>query len=110
MKWLPSPVSGSVCVVSIFKAQPGASKAWPGAERGAKVPGALRASNRIVWAVYAENPIDDNGRTEIEKYRAKIANTPGAAEAPRKPGIRAILWVSQNSQGRSFIELTWDDE
>jgi len=110
MIWLPSPISGWVSVVSIFIAQPDALKTWPAAEHGAKPLGIIRTSNRIVWAVYAENPIDDNSRAEIEKNRAKVANMPGAAEVPKKPGIRAILWGSGDNQNRFFIELAWDDQ
>jgi hypothetical protein len=110
MKWLPSSIPGSVSVVSIFIAQPGALKTRPAAEHGAKPLGIIMTNNRIVWAVYAENPIDDNGRAEIEKYRAKVTNMPGAAKVPKKPEIRAILWGSENNQDRFFIELAWDDE
>jgi len=110
MKWLPSPINGSASVVSIFIAQPEALKTWPEAEHGTKPLGIIWTNKRIMWAVYAENSIDDNTRSEIEKYRAKISGLPGAAKVHRNPGVRAILCGFKDNQDRFFIELAWNDE
>ena len=108
-KWLPSPPSGWFSVVSIFITKRGVENKWPGYENGAKPIGVIITKDRIVWAVCAQNPIDEQTESVIEEYRVRLASLPGAAEAPREPNIRAILWGFQEEHERFFVELAWSD-
>jgi len=107
MKWIPVPPSGSVSVVSVFIAQPGVEMKWPGSAHGAKPLGVILTARRTTWVVYAQNPIDEDTRDWIERYREKVASLPGVADAPREPSVRTILWGFREKHDRFFIELAW---
>ena len=106
MKWLSTPNRGSASVVSIFIAQTNTQKIWPGATYGSQLLGIIQTTQRIVWAVYAEKALNADERELIKKDRAKVER--GASNAPRKPGIRAVLWGYKGND-RFFIELAYDN-
>jgi hypothetical protein len=106
--WIPAPPHDSVSVVSIFFAKPGTEEIWPGAAEGIKPLGVLTSPKRITWAVFSDNPIDDDLRAWIEHNRLRVANDPKAGDAPRKPGTRVMVWGSRGEGDLYLLELAWD--
>ncbi len=107
--WIPSPPQDSVSVVTIFIKKPNAEdEVWPGAAEGIKPLGVIPSENRIAWAVYSDNPIDDNLREFIARHRLMVANRPKAASAPRGPETRMVIWGARDEHCLFLVEYAWD--
>jgi hypothetical protein len=91
MKWLPPPAAGAASVVSVFIAEPPSAADWPGPESGGQMLGFVVRKTRATWAAYSSHVLDATTKQHIEEARVKAAQLPDAAEAPRTPGIRAVL-------------------
>lgn len=109
MKWLPGPPVGMAAVVSIFIVEPPTFESWPGAIEGAQPLGIPVCPTRLTWAVVANSPLDASSLQKIEEARHKAIKLPGAADAPRIPGVRAVIWGSSTGspQDLYFFELNW---
>jgi hypothetical protein len=101
--WLPTPLEGSVAVVSIAVSAPGIELPLPSGAHAPIVVGTVRTSTRTAWLVYVHHPPDAALATLIADERAKLQHIPGAASWP--PGTRAALWESRGGHDRHVLEL-----
>jgi hypothetical protein len=107
--WLPPPASESASLVSIFVAEPPAIESWPDLFEGVTPLALFTYATRTAWAVSTTISLDTETVRRMNDGRERANQLPGAADAPRIPSTRAVLWGSSSGAPHDlyFYELAW---